>query len=178
MKHQMPWGMAVLVTAASAFGLAGVAASGTAAASPGDCLWAGTAHAQGSTVVAGGWTFNCGTGPSGAPRWSRGAAVGTASTVANPGAITNPAGLFSAGAIQPGTEYNDYCVGSQLIDGNEAMYEAVSDGGQLFWKAAGPISRWTFDAGTGPAPRLQPAQVCDPGPTLWPDNPSPWPETR
>ncbi|WP_157513965.1 hypothetical protein [Nocardia concava] len=92
-----------------------------------------------------------------------------ASTVANPGALTNPAGLFSVGAIQPGTEYNDYCVGAQLVDGNEAMYEAVSDGGQLFWKAAGPISQWTFDAGSGPARRSQPAQVCDPGPTLWPE---------
>ncbi|WP_067721979.1 hypothetical protein [Nocardia yamanashiensis] len=56
--------------------------------------------------------------------------------------MQNPRGLFSPGARQPGSSYNDYCVGSQLIDGSEDVYEVSTSG---YWRAAGPISRWVFD---------------------------------
>ncbi|CAM4451500.1 hypothetical protein NONI108955_29675 [Nocardia ninae] len=170
-------GLTLAVAAVATAGLVG-AATGSAAAGPAaaaatpaaDCLWAGTGHAQGTTVVAGGRAFTCATDQLGAPRWVRGAARGTPSTVANPGARTDPAGTFSAGAQQPGTEYNDYCVGTQLVGGSESVYEVVSDGGALHWKAAGPIAQWAFPAGTGPVPTTRSASLCLPEPVTWPRN--------
>ncbi|MVU82879.1 hypothetical protein GPX89_37295 [Nocardia sp. ET3-3] len=109
------------------------------------CLWAGEAHAQGSQVAAGGMAFTCGNDAAG-PHWFRGGGAG-ASTVPNPGANSNPSGLFSAGARQPGTDYDDYCVGDQLISGVEDVFEAVPTSGGLLWKSAGSVSQWTFDPG-------------------------------
>ncbi|MEV6767499.1 hypothetical protein AB0N05_02595 [Nocardia sp. NPDC051030] len=164
-------GMACAVAAVAAVSFVGAAVAG---ATPGpataECLWNGGGFAAGSTVVAGGSGYTC-TDQGGAPRWVHGAAVNRASTVANPGAAMRPAGVFSAGAVQPGTEYTDYCVGSQLIDGSESQYEVVADGdGTLFWKAAGPISQWTFDSGTGRVPSTNSASLCQQDPVLWPQN--------
>lgn len=162
-------GLAVLASTATIAGLVGVASGTASAGVGGECLWAGTGYAQGTQVVAGGWTFGCGTGQGGAAQWSRGSATNRASTVANPGAAANPTGWFSAGAVQPGTEYNDYCVGAQLVSGSEAMYQAVSNGaGGLAWKAAGPIAQWTFSPGTGPVPTSQSASKCAHDPQPWP----------
>ncbi|MBF6300580.1 hypothetical protein IU459_23980 [Nocardia amamiensis] len=142
--------------------------AGTAEAQGAACLWAGGAYGQGSTVVAGGWNFFCGTDGRGAPywhtsSWHRGDAR-RGSTVPNPGAYTNPAGLFSAGARQFGTDYNDYCVGNQLIEGSEDVYQVVADGrGALYWKAAGPIDQWAFDPGTGPRPSWRSSGSCHDG---------------
>ncbi|WP_433520954.1 hypothetical protein ACQPZ2_26650 [Nocardia pseudovaccinii] len=138
---------------------------GTASASTGSgvtCLWAGTAHAQGATVVAGGRDFRCETDSRGAAHWSKGGATNRPSTVPNPGAYAHPARLFSAGAHQPGTEYTDYCVGSQLVDGADDVYRVVADGsGGLYWKAAGPISNWTFDSDSPrPGPSSRTASLC------------------
>ncbi|WP_405162721.1 hypothetical protein OG203_41705 [Nocardia sp. NBC_01499] len=161
--------LAITMAAIAATGLVGAAAGSASAAPAADCLWAGTGHAQGSTVVAGGRVFTCATDQLGAPRWNRGAAVRTPSTVANPGASAAPAGTFSAGAQQPGTEYTDYCVGTQLIDGSESVYEVVPDAaGALRWKAAGPISQWTFAPGTGPVPTTRSASLCLPDQVIWP----------
>ncbi|MEU7144964.1 hypothetical protein ABZ942_36365 [Nocardia sp. NPDC046473] len=162
--------LAVTVAAVATAGLIG-AATGSASAGPGgDCLWAGTGHAQGTTVAAGGRAFTCATDQLGAPRWQRGAAVRTPSTVVDPGATTAPAGNFSVGAQQPGTEYNDYCVGTQLIDGSESVYEVVSDvTGALRWQAAGPIAQWTFIPGTGPVPTTRSASLCLPDQVIWPE---------
>ncbi|MFI9509732.1 hypothetical protein [Nocardia sp. NPDC052566] len=137
---------------------AGAAGAGTVAG----CLWAGATHAQGATVTAGGWNFRCGTDDRGAPYWFRGAAVKQPSTVPNPGSYAAPAGRFSAGARQPGTAYNDYCVGSQLIEGTEDVYQVMSDGrGALFWKAAAPISHWSFDNDAErPAPTWRTVGLC------------------
>ncbi|WP_433659145.1 hypothetical protein ACQPW1_43035 [Nocardia sp. CA-128927] len=125
------------------------------------CLWAGTGYPQGASVAAGGQTFRCDT-DRGVASWSRGPADGRPSTVPNPGAYTNPTGLFSAGARQPGTGYNDYCVGSQLIDGTEDVYQVVAArDGQLLWKAAAPIAQWTFDADAArPGPSGRTASLC------------------
>ncbi|MFI6996764.1 hypothetical protein [Nocardia sp. NPDC050175] len=162
--------IALTVAAVATAGLIGAATGSASAAPGGDCLWAGTGHAQGTTVVAGGRAFTCATDQLGAPRWQRGAAVRTPSTVANPGATTAPAGNFSAGAQQPGTEYNDYCVGTQLVDGSESVYEVVADAtGALRWKAAGPIAQWTFTPGTGPVPTTRSASLCLPDQVLWPE---------
>lgn len=117
------------------------------------CLWAETAHPRGDTVTAGGWSYSCGTDAAGAPRWIRGAAARGPSTVPNPGAANAPAGHFSAGARQPGTEYTDYCVGDQLIEGRDNVYEVTSSGdGLLFWRPAAALDSWTFDPGSHPAP--------------------------
>ncbi|WP_433663968.1 hypothetical protein ACQPW1_18745 [Nocardia sp. CA-128927] len=163
-------GLALAAATVAAAGLVG-ATTGSASATPaGDCLWAGTGHAQGTTVTAGGRAFTCATDQLGAPRWLQGAAVRTPSTVASPGALTAPAGNFSAGAQQPGTEYNDYCVGTQLIGGSESVYEVVSDAaGALRWKAAGPIAQWTFTPGTGPAPTTRSAGLCLPDQVILPE---------
>ncbi|ASF11717.1 hypothetical protein NBRGN_057_03410 [Nocardia brasiliensis NBRC 14402] len=155
--------IALLAAAAVAGGLvvgAGNAAAGTAGAGV-HCLWAGTSHPQGATVVAGGQSFRCET-DRGAASWSRGPADNRPSTVPNPGAYTRPAGLFSPGARQPGTEYNDYCVGSQLIEGNEDIYQVVAArDGSLQWKAAGPISQWKFDPVTPrPGPSSRSVSLC------------------
>ncbi|MFI6040355.1 hypothetical protein ACIA8C_01905 [Nocardia sp. NPDC051321] len=159
--------LALLAAATLAGGLtfgAGTAAAEakTSAANPGvHCLWAGTGYPQGATVAAGGQTFRCDT-DRGAASWSRGPAGSTRATVPNPGAYTNPTGLFSAGARQPGTGYNDYCVGSQLIAGNEDIYQVVAArDGQLLWKAAAPISEWAFDANdTRPGPSSRSVSLC------------------
>ena len=131
--------VAAATTATVGLGAGTAEAEGNAA-----CLWAGQAHSQGETVSAGGSTFNCGTDERGAAYWFVGGDANSASWVANPGSYTNPTGLFSAGARQPGTDYNDYCVGSQLIEGSEDVYQAVADrNGVLFWKAAMPIAQWS-----------------------------------
>ncbi|MFF0455402.1 hypothetical protein [Nocardia africana] len=117
------------------------------------CLWADTAHPYGDTVTAGGWRYSCGTDAAGAPRWIRGAAAAGPSTVPNPGAATAPAGHFSAGARQPGTDYTDYCVGDQLIEGRDTVYEVTSSrDGLLFWRPAAAVDSWTFDPGAHRAP--------------------------
>ncbi|MEU1544980.1 hypothetical protein [Nocardia sp. NPDC005745] len=152
--------LTLLAAAAVAAGGLGLGA-GTAEAQGAACLWAGGAYGQGTTVVAGGWTFACGTDGLGAPYWHRGAPARQASTVPNPGAYAHPAGLFSPGARQYGTEYNDYCVGSQLIEGSEDVYQVVSDGhGALWWKAAGSIDQWAFDPGSGPQRSWRSSSLC------------------
>ncbi|MFI6046642.1 hypothetical protein ACIA8C_33830 [Nocardia sp. NPDC051321] len=162
--------LALTVAAVATAGLVGAATGSAGAAPAGGCLWAGTSHAQGTTVVAGGRAFTCATDQLGAPHWQRGADVRTPSTVTEPGATAAPAGSFSAGAQQPGTEYNDYCVGTQLVDGSESVYEVVSDAnGALRWKAAGPISQWTFTPGTGPVPTTRSASLCPPDQVIWPE---------
>ncbi|AYF73052.1 hypothetical protein D7D52_03290 [Nocardia yunnanensis] len=129
------------------------------------CLWAGEAHPQGSRVVAGGWAFTCGSDAAG-PRWSRGGAGG-ASTVPNPGADANPVGRFSAGARQPGADYDDYCVGDQLVPGVGDVFEAVPTSGGLLWKSAGPIGQWTFDPGvTQPKTSTRSTSLCRDGQLL------------
>ncbi|QIS06135.1 hypothetical protein F5X71_30915 [Nocardia brasiliensis] len=155
--------LALLATVALAGGLtagAGTAAASTAGAGT-HCLWAGTSHPQGATVVAGGQSFRCET-DRGAPSWSRGPADNRPSTVPNPGAYTRPAGLFSAGARQPGTEYTDYCVGSQLIEGNEDVYQVVAArDGSLRWQAVAPVAQWKFDPDTPrPGPSTRSASLC------------------
>ena len=168
---QLRRGLAVSIAAAATVGLLGVATGHASAAPAVDCLWAGSGHAQGATVVAGGWTFTCATDQHSAPQWLRGSVVHTPSTVANPGSTANPSGTFSAGALQPGTEYNDYCVGTQLIGGGEQMYEVVSDAtGALRWKAAGSIAQWSFDAGKGPVSTTRSASLCLPDPVILPPN--------
>ncbi|PSK32750.1 hypothetical protein D6158_03845 [Nocardia seriolae] len=129
------------------------------------CLWAGAAHAPGSQVVAGGSAYTCGADAAG-PHWFRGGAAG-ASTVPNPGADSNPAGRFSAGARQPGTDYDDYCVGDQLISGVEDVFEAVPTSGGLLWKSAGPVAQWSFDPGvTQPKTSHRSSGLCHDGQLL------------
>ncbi|WP_328396400.1 hypothetical protein [Nocardia sp. NBC_00416] len=150
----------VLLTAAVAAASL-VSGVGTARAAGPACLWAGGAHGQGTTVAAGGWRYSCGTDPVGGPYWYRGERVEQASTVANPGAIAHPAGQFSPGARQFGTDYNDYCVGAQRISGTDDVYQVVADHtGYLFWKAAAPIHEWRFDAGSGPQPSRRGISGC------------------
>lgn len=153
---------AVLTAGGLELGAGTAAASSRTVGSGVTCLWAGTAHAQGTTVVAGGRDFHCETDSRGAPYWSKGGSANRPSTVPNPGAYAHPARLFSTGALQPGAEYMDYCVGSQLIDGAEDVYRVVADGrGGLYWKAAGPISDWTFDPDSPrPAPSSRTASLC------------------
>ncbi|MEU6564594.1 hypothetical protein [Nocardia nova] len=126
------------------------------------CLWAGDAFAQGARVHAGGWDFGCRTDFFGAARWNVEGTSGQADTVGNPGAFGNPVGRFSPGARQPGTSYNDYCVGNQLIEGTSDVYEAVPATGGLFWRAAGPISQWRFD-GAAPEQTWRTSSLCRDG---------------
>ncbi|MEV6555699.1 hypothetical protein AB0M22_08280 [Nocardia sp. NPDC051756] len=142
-------------------GTAAAQARTSAAGAGAHCLWAGAGYPQGATVAAGGQTFRCDI-DRGTASWSRGPADGKSTAVPNPGAYTNPTGLFSAGARQPGTEYNDYCVGSQLIEGNEDVYQVVATrDGKLQWKAAAPISQWAFAAGdTRPGPSSRSVSLC------------------
>ncbi|WP_405160894.1 hypothetical protein OG203_31585 [Nocardia sp. NBC_01499] len=152
------------ITGGITFGAGTAAASDartTAAGTGAQCLWAASAHPQGSTVTAGGQTYQC-TTDRGAPYWRQGPAASRSSTVPNPGSYTNPTGQFSAGARQPGTEYNDYCVGGQLIEGNEDVYQVVADrSGTLYWKAAAPISQWAFDSDAArPGPSSRSASLC------------------
>ncbi|MFI6867769.1 hypothetical protein [Nocardia sp. NPDC050406] len=165
-KRAVRRGIAAAAAVAAVAGMIG-AVSGTAVAEPGaGCLWAGTHYATGTTVVAGGWNFTCEPGP----RWSRGAGGQRTSTVANPGAARNPTGVFSVGAMQPGTEYTDYCVGEQLIDGGEALYEVVSDGaGRVRWQAVGPVSQWTFEPGSGPFTTTRSSSLCAQDAQWWPN---------
>ncbi|MFB8281722.1 hypothetical protein [Nocardia colli] len=142
-------------------GTAAAQARTSAAGAGAHCLWAGTGYPQGATVAAGGQTFRCDI-DRGAASWSRGPADGKATAVRNPGAYADPTGLFSAGARQPGTEYNDYCVGSQLIEGNEDVYQVVAArDGKLLWKAAAPISQWAFAADdVRPGPSSRSVSLC------------------
>ncbi|RDI44874.1 hypothetical protein [Nocardia mexicana] len=162
-------GMAGAVAAVATVSFLGAAVAAAATGPEPRCLWAGNDYTQSSTVVAGGSAFTC-AADRGAPHWIRGAATGAPSTVANPGAAMHPAGMFSVGAVQPGTEYTDYCVGTQLVDGSERQYQVVEASGTLFWKAAGPISGWAFDPGTGPVPTTRSASLCPEDPVLWPQN--------
>ncbi|MEV4235783.1 hypothetical protein ACIBJI_15530 [Nocardia sp. NPDC050408] len=143
-------------------GAATAAASTRTVGSTVPCLWAGTTHVRGATVVAGGRDFRCETDSRGAPHWSKGGPTNRPSSVPNPGAYAHPVRLFSAGAHQPGTEYTDYCVGNQLIDGADHVYRVVADSkGGLHWKAAGPISDWTFDPDSPrPGPSSRTASLC------------------
>ncbi|WP_280453786.1 hypothetical protein [Nocardia brasiliensis] len=147
------------VTTASVLSL-GMATGAAEASRAADCLWAGASHATGTTIVAGGWEFTCEPGP----RWIRGQQTDRSSTVPNPGAEANPAGRFALGARQPGTDYTDYCVGDQLIEGREDIYEVVQDrNGFLHWKAAGPISRWDFDGSEPPPASWRSVGLCRDG---------------
>lgn len=147
--------------AAFALTIAGLGATATVAdADPGPaCLWAGDAHPQGATVNAGGRAFTCGFEGNAAHWFQGGAASG--STVPNPGADSNPADKFTAGARQPGTAYDDYCVGDQLIPGTDDIYEATPNGrGGLFWKTAGPVSQWSFGTDQRPPQTTRTASLC------------------
>ncbi|MBY8855483.1 hypothetical protein K7711_03240 [Nocardia sp. CA2R105] len=128
------------------------------------CLWDGSPHTQGSAITSGGWNFRC-TDDQGTPTWQPAGRTAARSTVPVPGADTNPTGLFSVGARQPGTSYDDYCVGDQLIPGTDDVYEAYSGGdGHLYWRAVAPISRWSFDPGAAhPAPTTRTASLCHDG---------------
>ncbi|MEU6584419.1 hypothetical protein [Nocardia sp. NPDC046763] len=144
-----------------AFGIAAATTPASADMPGAHCLWAGASYGQGASVYAGGLAFTCQTDTFGAPRWIMRSAQGHASTVVSPGSIRNPAGQFSPGARQPGTDYNDYCSGSQLIDGSEDLFEVVSTGGFLMWRSVGPVSQWAFDAeSTRPAPTWRSASLC------------------
>lgn len=125
-----------------------------------ECLWAGTAYIPGTTVVAGGDEYRCGS-RDGGPYWLRGAPTDQAATVPNPGAATTPAGQFSPGARQPGTSYNDYCVGAQLIPGTDDVYQVVRHpNGFLQWRAATPISDWSFGDSSRPEPTWRSPSLC------------------
>lgn len=126
-----------------------------------DCLWAGEAHPQNAAVITGGWSFTC-ESDTGAPVWRRGPATSRHSTVRTPGAATDPVGVFSVGAQQPGTTYVDRCVGSQLVEGRDDLYEAFSDDkGGLVWKPVESVAAWTFDPGSvPPPPSWRDASLC------------------
>ncbi|WP_131817121.1 hypothetical protein [Nocardia salmonicida] len=153
-------GIAALASVVTVAGMLGLSAGFASADTAGNCLWADTSYAQGATVGAGGWTFTCGRSLTGDMRWDRGASAHPTSRVANPGAATDPTGRFSAGAIQPGTSYNDSCVGEQLVSGRDSVYEAVPDGHNLRWRPAGSISQWRFDQGDGTAPTARSVSEC------------------
>jgi hypothetical protein len=144
--------------------LGGGAGIASAAPDSGPCLWAGAPHAQGSAIISGGWSFRC-TDAAGTPTWQPGARTTASSTVPVPGADTNPTGVFSVGARQPGTAYDDYCVGDQLIPGTDDVYQSYSGGdGHLYWRAVAPIAQWTFDPGSArPAPTTRTGSLCRDG---------------
>ncbi|WP_040811211.1 hypothetical protein [Nocardia concava] len=153
--------------AIAALTVGGVPLAAAAEAEPGErksrasagCLWAGTTYAQNSTVSAGGTTFRCGT-DAGGPYWFANQSAGPVQSVPSPGALSSPVGQFSPGARQPGTSYNDYCVGNQLIPGTDDIYQVVRlPNGPQLWKATQPISQWTFD-GPRPAPTWRTASLC------------------
>ncbi|PKV79666.1 hypothetical protein [Nocardia fluminea] len=126
----------------------------------GGCLWAAKTYEQGATVVAADAEYRCGT-QAAAAYWFRGAPTTEPSTVANPGAITTPIDQFSAGARQPGTSYNDYCVGDQLIPGTDDIYQVVRHGnGFMQWKAVAPIGQWPFGSAPRPEPTWRSASLC------------------
>lgn len=133
--------LASLATLGMTAACLGALAAGPAAAA-GGCLWAGGAHPQGAAVVAGNWLFTCRV--DGGPHWLRGQAVAAPSTVPNPGADSHPASGFSLGALQPGTDFDGYCVGNQLVQGDRYVYESAADGhGGLVWLYSGPIGMWS-----------------------------------
>ncbi|WP_227983281.1 hypothetical protein [Nocardia spumae] len=158
--------MAALAAAGLGFGAAPAEAESESrrqAAQPAtDCLWAGTTHPTGATVIAGGRDYTCGADGLGTPIWSAGAISQRADTVSNPGSGADPTDRFSLGARQPGTDYNDYCVGNQLIAGTEDVYQvARANDGTLFWKATEPISAWQFDHGSvAPQPTWRTGSLC------------------
>ncbi|MGW4241393.1 hypothetical protein [Nocardia sp. NPDC004722] len=127
-------------------GLGTASAASAEAIPPEVCLWAGAAYQPGSTVYAGGWAFTC--HAEGMAHWTSAPDPARRSTVYSPGATRNPQGQFSPGARQPGTDYNDYCVGSQLIEGTDDLYEVVDVRGFLLWRSAGSVTDWRFDAGS------------------------------
>ncbi len=156
----------VLAAAVAGAAVTGLSAAQASAQPAGPhCLWAGDAFAQGTSVHAGGWDFGCRTDLFGAARWNVEGASGRPDTVGNPGAFGSPVGRFSPGARQPGTSYNDYCVGGQLIEGTEDVYEAVPATGGLFWRAAGPISQWRF-TGAAPEQTWRSSSLCRDGELL------------
>ncbi|MFE4457189.1 hypothetical protein ACFROC_07515 [Nocardia tengchongensis] len=136
---------AALLAAATMLGLVSVSAPAHADMGDTHCLWAGTRYPQAGTVVAGGWEFFCHADGFAVARWSRTPAPDRHSTVRSAGAVRNPMGGYSPGALQPGTAYNDYCVGSQLIEGPDDLYEVVDRGDFLMWRSVGSVSQWRFD---------------------------------
>lgn len=154
-----------VVLALTALALAGLgiqlpSTTAYAQSSP-SCLWAGTTHTLQATVSAGGWSFRCVGEKGGIARWVKEGRASRASTVPNPGASGSPVGRFSTGAQQPGTEYNDYCVGDQLIEGTEAVYEVVTDSsGFSFWKAASSINHWDFELDSMPSGTWRSSSLC------------------
>ncbi|MGF6887615.1 hypothetical protein ABIA39_006280 [Nocardia sp. GAS34] len=156
---------AVIPMLAAVLMVAGIAVGAPAARAdaPGvPCLWAGSTYRQGLRVYAGGWAFTCHKDLFGVAYWTKDGATNHHSTVPNPGATGNPEGNFSAGAWQPGTQYNDYCVGDQLIQGSGDIFTAVTDSTGLFlyWRSAGPISLWDFDSGVRPGPSWRSSSMC------------------
>ncbi|MBL1079303.1 hypothetical protein JK358_33350 [Nocardia sp. 2] len=135
--------------------------TGTAAAAqPSVCLWAGQAFAPDAAISAGGTNYRCGT-QAGQPYWFPTGPTANASTVANPGADSDPAGRFSAGARQPGTTYTDRCVGTQLIDGAADIQQVVATkNGTLVWKPTESISQWNFGTDPRPAPTYRADSSC------------------
>ncbi|WP_327146972.1 hypothetical protein [Nocardia sp. NBC_01327] len=138
---------------AGAFALGAATTPAAADISHAGCLWASAGYRQGGTIYAGGWAFTCGTDGFGGARWDRTSATGRQGSVYSPGA-GNPVGQFSPGALQPGTDYNDYCVGNQLIEGPDDVYELFPVAGILLWHSAGPVSQWAFDS-----PVIRPART-------------------
>lgn len=152
-----PLTIAALAAAGMPFGIAEADARPTTTRPA--CMWNGAAFQPGKTVVAGGSIYRCGD-QNAEPYWFREGATNQASTVPNPGARTDPTGRFSAGARQPGTSYNDYCVGAQLIEGTDDIYQVVRiPGNRLMWKAAAPISQWPFDSAR-PEATWRSASLC------------------
>ncbi|MFE2961043.1 hypothetical protein [Nocardia tengchongensis] len=126
-------------------GLASVAAPARGEIPVAQCLWAGAVYPHGDAVTAGGWEFVCHAEGFASARWSHAPAPGRRSSVHSPGVQRNPMGAYSPGAFQPGSEYNDYCVGAQLIEGTDDLFEVVDRGGFLMWRSVGPVSQWRFD---------------------------------
>ncbi|MFE3024654.1 hypothetical protein [Nocardia tengchongensis] len=154
---------AVLI-AVGALSLSATATPATADSLPhGGCLWDGAGYRVGATVYAGGWAFTCGTDSIGWPRWDRGSTRGHGSTVSSPG-TGYPVGRFSPGAVQPGSDYNDYCVGSQLIEGPDDIYELREIGTSLLWRSIGSVSQWAFESPAArPAPTSRTSSMCTEG---------------
>ncbi|RMI29502.1 hypothetical protein [Nocardia stercoris] len=126
------------------------------------CLWAGQSFHNDQTIDAGGWEFRCHTTLFSAD-WSH-TPTRNPSSVPNPGAVAGPWGQFSVGAIQPGSDYMDYCVGNQLIEGSESIYQVQQVGGALLWRPAGFVDLWAFDAGVQPpANSWRSSSMCSDG---------------
>lgn len=152
-----------VASAGPVFGSATAAATGGNVSA--DCLWASAAHGQGNSIAAGGCSFRCGTYERGAPYWFRDAAVSEPRAAPDPSAAPSPAVRFGAGARQPGSAHNDYCVGSRLVEGADDGHRVVTHrDGTMSWKAAAPIEQWRFDPGaTGPAKSWRSASLCADG---------------